>query len=69
MIDPTDIEKSCMERVLRPLGETVAEIGLDKPLSHYTRVQILTLIEVVVGNYQTCLVENELSHEIKGASP
>ena len=53
MIDPTDIEKRCMERVLKPLGEVVAEIGMDKPLSHYTRAQILTLIEVVVGNYKS----------------
>ncbi|QQR69215.1 MAG: hypothetical protein IPI58_00580 [Alphaproteobacteria bacterium] len=59
MMDPTDIEKRCMERVLKPLGEVVAEIGMDKPLSHYTRAQILTLIEVVVGNYQTYMAENK----------
>ena len=55
MIDATDIEKRCMERTLQPLGEVVAESGMDKPLSTYTRAEVLTLIEVVVGNYQTFL--------------
>ena len=56
MIDPTDAEKRSMACVLKPLGEAVAEIGMDKPLSHYTRAQILTLIEVVVTAYQGALL-------------
>jgi hypothetical protein len=59
MIDLTDIEKQCMERTLQPLGEVVAEIGMHKPLSAYTRAEILTLIEVVVGNYQTFLAASQ----------
>lgn len=58
MIDVTDIEKQCMERTLQPLGEVVAEIGMHKPLSAYTRAEVLTLIEVVVGNYQTFLASS-----------
>lgn len=53
MIDATDIERQCMERTLKPLGEVVAEIGMQKPLSAYSRAEVLTLIEVVVGNYLT----------------
>ena len=43
MIDPTDFERDCMNKALRPLGEYVAEIGTDKA--------VLTLIEVVVTAY------------------
>lgn len=57
MIDANDIEKKCMERTLQPLGEVVAEIGIDKPLSAYTRAEVLTLIDVVVGNFQTFLAQ------------
>jgi hypothetical protein len=51
MIDPTDFEKACMEKALRPLGEIVAEIGPYKAFADLTREQVLTLIEVVVTAY------------------
>ena len=51
MIDPTDFEKSCMEKALRPLGEIVAEIGSHKAFADLTRAQVLTIIEVVVTAY------------------
>lgn len=51
MIDPTDFEKACMQKVLRPLGEIVAEIGADRAFNNLTRDQVLTLIEVVVTAY------------------
>ena len=57
MIDATDIERRCMERTLQPLGEVVAEIGMQKPRSAYSRAEVLTLIEVVVGNYLTFLAQ------------
>ncbi|MFH1159313.1 MAG: DUF6511 domain-containing protein [Pseudomonadota bacterium] len=63
MIDPSDIEKQCMERTLQPLGEVVAEIGMHKPLAEYTRAEVLTLIEVVVGNYLMYLIQNQPRHE------
>lgn len=66
MIDATDIEKQCMERTLQPLGEVVAEIGMHKPLAEYTRAEVLTLIEVVVGNYQTFLALSQSRHEDTG---
>ena len=51
MIDPTDFERDCMNKTLRPLGEYVAEIGTDKAFQDLTREQVLTLIEVVVTAY------------------
>lgn len=59
MIDATPAELSAMARVLKPLGEAVAEIGMDKPLAHYTREEILTLVEVVISNYQIYLLEEQ----------
>jgi hypothetical protein len=52
MVDPTELEQAAMAAVLVPLGEVVAEIGMDKPLKDYTRDEVLTLIEVVVTAYQ-----------------
>lgn len=66
MIDVTDIEKQCMERTLQPLGEVVAEIGMHKPLAEYTRAEVMTLIEVVVGNYQTFLALSQPRNEDTG---
>lgn len=66
MIDLTDIEKQCMERTLQPLGEVVAEIGMQKPLTQYTRAEVLTLIEVVVGNYQMFLIQSQPRQEDTG---
>ena len=48
---PTDFERDCMNKALRPLGEYVAEIGTDKAFQDLTREQVLTLIEVVVTAY------------------
>lgn len=52
MIDPTQLERDAMAAALIPLGELVAEIGMDKSLSDYSREQVLELIEVVVTAFQ-----------------
>ena len=57
MIDATVTERAAMAAALHPLGEFVAEVGLEKPLADYTREQILTLVEVVVDAYHEHLVE------------
>ena len=51
MIDLTKNEKEAIESALKPLGEYVAEIGMDRPLSNYTREEVLCLIEVAVTAY------------------
>jgi predicted metalloendopeptidase len=57
MIDPTDLEKAGMEAALVPLGEYVAEIGMQRPFAELTKQEVLTLIEVVVTAYQDRLRE------------
>lgn len=66
MIDATVTERAAMAAALHPLGEFVAEVGLEKPLADYTRDQILTLVEVIVDAYHDHLVEaaeREAAHE------
>lgn len=52
MVDPTEMEQAAMQSCLAPLGECVAEIGMQRPLADYQRVEVLKLIEVVVTAYQ-----------------
>jgi len=57
MIDPTEMEQAAMQSCLVPLGECVAEIGMQRPLADYQRSEVLTLIEVVVTAYQAHMTE------------
>ena len=52
MVDFTDFERAAMNECLKPLSEVAAEIGWDKPLSAYTKEQVLTVIEVIVLKFQ-----------------
>ena len=52
MTERLPLEPQAFEAALLPLGEVVAEIGIHKPLSAYTRKEILTLIQVSVYAYQ-----------------
>lgn len=51
VIDPTHNEKAAMEAVLPHLGEYVASIGMDRPLSAYSRTEVLQLVDVVLTAY------------------
>ncbi len=51
MIDLTKNEKEAIESALKPVGEYVAEIGMDRPLSSYSREEVLCLIEVALSAY------------------
>lgn len=57
MIDATETERAAMVAALRPLGDFVAQLGLQRPLADYNRDEILTLVEVVVDAYHDHLVE------------
>ena len=57
MIDATETERAAMAAALRPLGDYVAQLGLQRPLADYTRDDILTLVEIVIDAYQDHLVE------------
>ncbi|MEO5346516.1 MAG: DUF6511 domain-containing protein [Magnetococcus sp. YQC-9] len=58
MTDATDLEKAAMAAALRPLGEYVASIGMQRPLAEYTREEVLTLIEVAVTAFQDYFRKN-----------
>ena len=51
MIDPTPDELAAMNSALKPLGEYVGSIGMDRPLSAYSKQEVLTLVDVVVTAY------------------
>ena len=51
MIDLTKLEKEAIESALKPVGEYVAEIGMNKPLAEYSREEVLCLIEVALSAY------------------
>lgn len=57
VIDPTYNEKAAMEAVLPRLGDYVAAIGVDRPLSAYTREEVLRLVDVVLTTYFDSLRE------------
>ena len=57
MIDATETERAAMAAALRPLGDYVAQLGLQRPLADYTRDDILTLVEIVIDAYHDHLVE------------
>ena len=56
MIDKQPHEEAALAAVLPLLGECVAEIGMDTPVSAYSCTQVLTLIEVVVTAYQDAIL-------------
>ncbi|MBF0182385.1 MAG: hypothetical protein HQM03_20405 [Magnetococcales bacterium] len=58
MTDATNLEKAAMAAALRPLGEYVASIGMQRPLADYTREEVLTLIEVAVTAFQDYFRKN-----------
>jgi hypothetical protein len=51
VIDPTHNEKAAMQAVLPHLGDYVASIGMDRPLSSYSRAEVLQLVDVVLTAY------------------
>jgi hypothetical protein len=46
MIDLTKNEKEAIESALKLVGEYVAEIGMDRPLSSYSREEVLCLMSL-----------------------
>lgn len=57
VIDATDTEKAAMAAALRPLGDYVVALGIERPLAAYSRDEILTLVEIVVDAFQAHLLE------------
>ena len=57
MIDPSEMEIAAMQSCLVPLGEYVGFIGIQRPLSDYSRDEVLALIDVIVSAYQDQMIE------------
>lgn len=57
VVDPTDMEKAAMQSALKPLGECVALLGLQRPPADWSRNDALRLIEVVVDAFQAEMIE------------
>jgi hypothetical protein len=56
VIDATDTEKAAIAAALRPLGDYVVALGIERPLAAYRRDEILTLVEIVVDAFQALLL-------------
>ncbi len=69
MIDLTVIEKAAIESALKPVGEYVTEIGMDKPLSNYSREEVLCLIEVALSAYFDFMQCKEIEAEMSEVLP
>ncbi len=69
MIDLTKNEKEAIESALKPVGEYVAEIGMDRPLSSYSREEVLCLIEVALSAYFDFMQGKESESEMSEVLP
>ncbi|MBF0437398.1 MAG: hypothetical protein HQL77_18825 [Magnetococcales bacterium] len=59
MVDATNLEKAAMAAALKPLGEFVGSIGMNRPLSDYSKNEVLVLIEVIVSAYQNHMAKTD----------
>lgn len=57
MIELIELELAARHSCLAPLGEFVADIGMERPLTDYQREEVVQLIDVVVCAYQRHMVE------------
>jgi len=69
MIDLTKTEKEAIESALKPVGEYVAEIGMNKPLAEYSREEVLCLIEVALSAYFDFMQGKESESEMSEVLP
>ena len=69
MIDITKMEKEAIESALKPVGEYVAEIGMNKPLADYSREEVLCLIEVALTAYFEFMQDKEKEAEMSEVLP
>ena len=54
-VNKRDIEIQAEQSVLGPLGDYVAAIGLQRPLSDYSKEQITGLVSTILAHYHTTL--------------
>ena len=69
MIDITKMEKEAIESALKPVGEYVTEIGMNKPSAEYSREEVLCLIEVALTAYFEFMQGKEAETEMSEVLP
>jgi len=57
MIDPTEAEWAAIRSTMKPVAETMEEIGWQTRLADLSEPQVLTLIEVTITGFQDALRE------------
>jgi hypothetical protein len=57
MMDPMPLEQQAFEAALPALAEAVGEIGKNKPLDHYSREEILRIVDICVSHYQAFMLK------------
>ena len=55
MVDLTELEEAAIRAAIKPVAEVMEEIGWDKRLADLSEPQVLTLIEVAIGGFQTAM--------------
>ena len=55
MVDLTEQERAAMRAAMRPVAESMGEIGWQTRFQDLTEPQVLTLIEVAVGAFQEAM--------------
>ena len=59
----TDLEQQAFESTLTPLSDYVVNVGLEKNIAQYTKVEILGLVETILNAYHhnlQTLYKNEI---------
>ena len=54
-VNKTDLEKRAIESVLPDLADYVVQVGMNKGLGHYSKQEIIGLVEAVLESYHTTL--------------
>lgn len=58
MIDPSEMELAAMRQCLKAFGSAAEAIGFDQPLGAYSEAEALRVIDAIVTEYTTALVEH-----------
>lgn len=53
----TDLEQKAAESVLAPLADYVMAVDMDKGLGHYSKTEIVGLVDTVLESYHQTLQE------------
>ena len=55
MVDLTEEEKAAIRKAIKPVAETMEEVGWNVRLDGLSEKQIVTIIEVAIGGFQEAM--------------